>query len=73
MNHEMLDMSCASLICEIEASRDRISDGDQTEFRWAAPRRRAGPGILASLGSVLRNIVSSHHSTGLPQVFAIDR
>ena len=66
MNHEMLDMYCASLICEIEASRDRISDGDQADFRREAPRRLAGAGILASLGSALRNL-SSLHSTGLRQ------
>jgi hypothetical protein len=73
MNLEMLDMYCASLICEIEASRDRISDGDQADFRREAPRRRAGPGILASLASVLRNLVSSLHSTGLRQLFAVGR
>jgi hypothetical protein len=73
MNLEMLDLYCASLICEIEASRYRISDSDETDFRWAAPRRRAGPGILASLGSLLRNLVSSHRSDRLPQLFATDR
>jgi hypothetical protein len=73
MNLEMLDLYCANLICEIEASRDRISDNDHADLHQAPPRRRTGPAILAGLASALRNLLSSHRSNGRRQLFAADR
>jgi hypothetical protein len=60
MNLEMLDMYCASLIYEIEASRDRdrILGSDYANGLPALPRRRTERAILATFALVLRNLVS---------------
>ena len=65
MNLEMLDMYCASLACEIEAGRDRISDSSRPDSRREAPRREAGRGILAGLAGVLRFVYRALWVTGL--------
>jgi hypothetical protein len=73
MNLDMLDMYCASLICEIEVSRNRISDNGRVDLPSERTRSCGRHGILASIAKVLGKLASGHRPIGSSQLFAVDR